>query len=156
MRNIAKTLLGAVLAGSISVATMATASAEQIKVGSFVSAKGFGSRFVIMPWMERATKALEAIGSDADIKAFWGGTLGKSPFQQYDLVKAGVADVAWVMSAYTPGQFPEMEIVELPFFFHTAEEASVVGWKLYEMGLFSGFDDTHLVGFFAGEPSSIF
>jgi TRAP-type C4-dicarboxylate transport system substrate-binding protein len=156
MRNIAKTLLGAVVAGSISVATLAAASADTIKVGSFVSERGFGSRFVIMPWMERATKALQAIGSETDIKAYWGGTLGKSPFQQYDLVKAGVADVAWVMSAYTPGQFPEMEVVELPFFFHTAEEASVVGWKLFEMGLFSGFDDTHLVGFFAGEPSSIF
>ena len=156
MRNIAKTLLGAVVAGSISVATLAAASADTIKVGSFVSERGFGSRFVIMPWMERATKALQAIGSETEIKAYWGGTLGKSPFQQYDLVKAGVADVAWVMSAYTPGQFPEMEVVELPFFFHTAEEASVVGWKLYELGLFSGFGDTHLVGFFAGEPSSIF
>jgi TRAP-type C4-dicarboxylate transport system substrate-binding protein len=156
MRHIAKTLLGAVVAGSISVATLATANADEIKVGSFVSERGFGSRFVIAPWIERANKALAEIGSDFDIKAYWGGTLGKSPFQQYDLVTAGVADVAWVMSAYTPGQFPEMEIVELPFFFRTAEEASVVGWKLYEMGLFSGFEDSHLVGFFAGEPASIF
>ena len=136
--------------------SLSTANADQIKVGSFVSAKGFGSRFVIMPWMERANAALKKIGSEKELKAYWGGSLGKSPFQQYDLVKAGVADVAWVMSGYTPGQFPELEVVELPFFFHTAREASVVSWKLYEMGLLSGFGDTHLVGMFAGEPSSIF
>ena len=136
--------------------SVSVVSADQIKVGSFVSAKGFGSRFVIMPWMERANAALKEIGSDKELKAYWGGSLGKSPFQQYDLVKAGVADVAWVMSGYTPGQFPELEVVELPFFFRTAREASVVSWKLHEMGLLSGFDDTHLVGMFAGEPASIF
>ncbi len=129
---------------------------KEIKVGSFVSAKGFGSRFVIMPWMKRATEALNKIGSKTTIKAYWGGSLGKSPFQQYDLVKGGVADVAWVMAAYTPGQFPEMEVMEIPFLFRTANEASVVGWKLHQAGLFSGFQDTHLVGFFAGEPASIF
>lgn len=155
MRNIAKTCVAALVAGTVALGAF-SASAGEIKVGSFVSEKGFGSRFVIAPWIERASKALQEIGSDTTIKAYWGGTLGKSPFQQYDLVKAGVADIAWVLPANTPGQFPEMEIVELPFFFRTAEEASVVGWKLYEMGLFSGFDDTHLVGFFAGEPASIF
>ncbi len=155
MRNIAKTCVAALVAGTVAFGAF-SASASEIKVGSFVSAKGFGSRFVIAPWMERASKALQEINSDTTIKAYWGGTLGKSPFQQYDLVKAGVADIAWVLPANTPGQFPEMEIVELPYFFHTAEEASVVGWKLYDMGLFSGFQDTHLVGFFAGEPASIF
>jgi TRAP-type transport system periplasmic protein len=155
MRNIAKTCVAALVAGTVAFGAF-SASASEIKVGSFVSAKGFGSRFVIAPWMERASKALQDINSDTTIKAYWGGTLGKSPFQQYDLVKAGVADIAWVLPANTPGQFPEMEIVELPYFFHTAEEASVVGWKLYDMGLFSGFQDTHLVGFFAGEPASIF
>jgi TRAP-type C4-dicarboxylate transport system substrate-binding protein len=156
MRNIAKTCVAALVAGTVAFGTGAVANADEIKVGSFVSERGFGSRFVIAPWMERASKALQEINSDTTIKGYWGGTLGKSPFQQYDLVKAGVADIAWVLPANTPGQFPEMEIVELPYFFHTAEEASVVGWKLYEMGLFSGFDDTHLVGFFAGEPASIF
>ena len=130
--------------------------AGEIKVGSFVSAKGFGSRFVIMPWMDRARKDLAKIGSKTTIKAYWGGSLGKSPFQQYDLVKGGVADVAWVMAGYTPGQFPELEIMEIPFLFRTANEAAVVGWKLFEKGLLSGFQDTHLVGLFAGAPAGIF
>lgn len=156
MHTIAKTCLAALVAGTMTLGAVATAAAKEIKVGSFVSEKGFGSRFVITPWMERASKALEEIGSDTTIKAYWGGTLGKSPFQQYDLVKAGVADIAWVLPANTPGQFPELEIVELPFFFRSAEEFSVVTWKLYEMGLLSGFEDTHLVGFFSGEPASVF
>jgi TRAP-type C4-dicarboxylate transport system substrate-binding protein len=132
------------------------AFAGEVKVGSFVSAKGFGSRFVIMPWMKRAREDLTKIGSKTTIKAYWGGSLGKSPFQQYDLVKGGVADVAWVMPGYTPGQFPELEIVEIPFLFRTANEAAVVTWHLYEKGLLSGFQDTHLVGMFAGAPAGIF
>ena len=156
MRHIAKTCLAAVVAGTVAFGAVSVAAASEIKVGSFVSEQGFGSRFVIAPWIERATKSLQEIGSDTTIKAYWGGTLGKSPFQQYDLVKVGVADIAWVLPANTPGQFPEIEIVELPFFFRSAEEASVVGWKLFEMGLFSGFEDTHIVGFFSGEPASIF
>ena len=51
--------------------SVSVASADQIKVGSFVSAKGFGSRFVIMPWMERANAALKEIGSDKELKAYW-------------------------------------------------------------------------------------
>ena len=157
MRFVTKyVILSFVLASIFVFLESPRALAGEIKVGSFVSAKGFGSRFVIMPWMDRARKDLAKIGSKTTIKAYWGGSLGKSPFQQYDLVKGGVADVAWVMAGYTPGQFPELEIVEIPFLFRTANEAAVVTWKLYEKGLLSGFQDTHLVGMFAGAPAGIF
>jgi TRAP-type C4-dicarboxylate transport system substrate-binding protein len=90
------------------------------------------------------------------MQGFWGGTLGKSPFKQFELVQNGVADVTWVLPGYTAGQFPEMGVFELPFLFRTAEEASVVGWKMHEMGLLTGFDGVHVVGFFAAEPNAIF
>ena len=68
----------------------------------------------------------------------------------------GVADVTWVLPGYTAGQFPEMGVFELPFLFRTAEEASVVGWQMHEMGLLTGFDGVHVVGFFAAEPNALF
>lgn len=129
------------------------ASAQEIvKVGTFVPEKSTGVSKVIKPWME----AVAGETSDVKLMPFWGGTLGKNPFKQFELVRNGVADVTWVLPGYTAGQFPEMGVFELPFLFRTAEEASVVGWKMHEMGLLTGFDGVHVVGFFAAEPNALF
>ena len=77
-------------------------AAELVKVASFVSPKSIGVTKVIKPWME---KVRVDIGSSAELKGFWGGSLGKSPVKQYELVKNGVADVAWILPGYTAGQF---------------------------------------------------
>ena len=97
----------------------------------------------------------EDIGDAAKLQGFWGGTLGKAPTKQYELVKNGVADVTWVLPGYTAGQFPQMGVFELPFLFHNGVEASIVGWKLHEKGLLDGLEDVHLVGFFASEPNAL-
>lgn len=143
------------LAG-LALATLVSAPAtaqDLVKVGTFVPEQSVGVSRVIKPWMEAV--AAEA-GDDVKMQGFWGGTLGKSPFKQFELVQNGVADVTWVLPGYTAGQFPEMGVFELPFLFRTAEEASVVGWKMHEMGLLTGFDGVHVVGFFAAEPNAIF
>lgn len=128
-------------------------AAPLVKVGTFVPAKSVGVAKVIRPWME----AVQAdVGDAATFKGFWGGTLGKSPFKQFELVRNGVADVTWVLPGYTAGQFPQMSVFELPFLFRTAEEASAVGWQLHEKGMLAGLEDVHLIGFFATEPNALF
>jgi len=144
------------LTGAALVAlTMATplSAQELIKVATFVPEKSTGVAKVIKPWMDAVQKD---VGKAVTLKGFWGGTLGKSPFKQFELVKNGVADVTWVLPGYTAGQFPEMSLFELPFMFNSAQEASIVGWKLYEKGLLTGFDGVHVIGFFATEPNAIF
>ena len=137
------------LAGAITLA----GAKELIKVGTFVPAQSVGVAKVIKPWMEAVS---QEVGGEVTLKGFWGGTLGKSPFKQFELTRNGVIDVSWVLPGYTAGQFPEMGLFELPFLFQTAEEASVVGWRLHEMGLLSGFDGVHVIGFFAAEPNALF
>lgn len=139
---------------ALALAALALPAAAQdvVKVGTFVPEQSTGVAKVIKPWME-------AVAGDTDavtMQPFWGGTLGKNPFKQFELVQNGVADVTWVLPGYTAGQFPEMGVFELPFLFRTAEEASVVGWKMHEMGLLTGFDGVHVVGFFAAEPNALF
>lgn len=126
---------------------------ELIKVGTFVPEKSVGVSRVIQPWMNAVSGD---VGGEVKLQGFWGGTLGKSPFKQFELTQNGVIDVSWVLPGYTAGQFPEMGLFELPFLFRTAEEASVVGWKLHEQGLLTGFDGVHVIGFFAAEPNAIF
>lgn len=151
MNSVKALLAGIAFAAGLSAS--AGMAQDLIKVGTFVPEKSVGVSRVIKPWME----SVSADAGDAvRLQGFWGGTLGKSPFKQFELVQNGVADVTWVLPGYTAGQFPEMGLFELPFLFETAEEASVVGWKLHEMGLLTGFDGVHVVGFFAAEPNAIF
>lgn len=139
--------------GGLALAIASTANAQTVKVATFVPEQSVGVSKVIKPWIE----AVQAeVGDDVNFQTFWGGTLGKSPFKQYELVKNGVADVTWVLPGYTTGQFPELQIMELPFLAETGMEASIAGWKLHEQGLLTGFDDVHLIGFWASEPNFIF
>ena len=143
-----------ILAGIALVTAMASVNAQDlIKVGTFVPEKSVGVSKVIKPWMEAVAGE---VGDAVKLQGFWGGALGKSPFKQFELVQNGVADVTWVLPGYTAGQFPEMSLFELPFLIRTAEEASVVGWKLHEMGMLNGFDGVHVIGIFAAEPNAIF
>ncbi|MSU90915.1 hypothetical protein GE300_15050 [Rhodobacteraceae bacterium 2CG4] len=139
----------AILVGSLAVA----AAQEQVKVATFVPEQSTGVAGVIKPWMD----AVQAdVGGAVKMQGFWGGTLGKSPVKQFELVQNGVADITWVLPSYTAGQFPEMSLFELPFLFRTADEASIVGWKLHEAGLLTGFDGVHVIGIFATEPNALF
>jgi TRAP-type C4-dicarboxylate transport system substrate-binding protein len=149
MTYIGKSLTAAALTALMS---LPVAAQEILKVGTFVAEQSTGVAYVIKPWLE----AVAAETSDVTMQAFRGGTLGKNPFKQFELVQNGVADVTWVLPGYTAGQFPEMGLFELPFLFRTGEEASVVGWKMHEMGLLTGLDGVHLVGFFAAERNAIF
>lgn len=141
--------------GGLAVAAClaAPAAAQFVKVATFVPEQSVGVSGVIKPWMESVSAELP---EGVTMQGFWGGTLGKNPFKQFELVQNGVADVTWVLPGYTAGQFPEMSIFELPFLFANATEASLVGWRLYERGLFSGLDGVELVGFFASEPSNLY
>ena len=147
-----KSLRNTFAALALAALALPAAAQEIVKVGTFVPEKSTGVSKVIKPWMD----AVASETSDVTLQAFWGGTLGKSPFKQFELVQNGVADMTWVLPGYTSGQFPEMGVFELPFLFRTAEEASVVGWKMHEMGLLTGFDGVHVVGFFAAEPNALF
>jgi TRAP-type C4-dicarboxylate transport system substrate-binding protein len=142
----------ALAAAAVTLAGLPASAQDLIKVGTFVPEQSVGVARVIKPWMEAVAAETDAVR----LQGFWGGTLGKSPFKQFELVQNGVMDVSWVLPSYTAGQFPEMGVFELPFLFRTGEEASVVGWKLHEQGLLTGFDGVHVIGFFAAEPNALF
>jgi len=127
-------------------------SAPLIKVATFVPEQSVGVSRVIRPWMNAAQ---QEVGAKARFQGFWGGSLGKDAFKQFDLVRAGVADVAWILPRYHGRQFEDMQLFELPFLFENAREAALVGWQLCEKKLLRGIEDVHLVGFFATEVSNL-
>lgn len=124
-----------------------------LRVSAYLSPLSHSVANIYEPWMERLTKA-----SNGRIKfeTYWGGGLGRNPYKQFDLVKAGITDVGLVQPSYTPGQFPQLQAFELPFLMRSSTEASLVAWRLYKRDLVSGFDDVKLLGLWTAEPSNLY
>src|SRR6056297_2568969 len=144
-------LMGAAVFAGLALGGAATAQTT-IRVASFTPEGAVGVQHVMIPWMEAVQ---EELGDSVEMVPFWGGALGPSPFEQYDLVRDGVIDVAWILPGYTPGQFAQLQVTELPFLVASAEEASVVGWRLFETGMLEGFDDVHVLTVWAPDVTNI-
>ena len=69
-----------------------------------------------------ADELRETTGGGLDIQVFPAGQMGPPP-RQYDLARTGVADLAFVYIALSPGRFPRTDALSLPFLF--ADEAGV-------------------------------
>jgi len=123
-----------------------------IRIGSHVPEQSIGIQTVIKPWMEAVSKKLPP---NIRFQAYWGGSLGRHAFAQYDLVRHRVLDIAWVLPGYTPGQFPQMDLMQLPFLANNAEEASVIGWRLEEAGLIQGTDHIKILGIWTTDIASL-
>ena len=124
-----------------------------LRVSAYLSPLSHSVQNIYAPWMDRLS---EASNGRIKFETYWGGGLGRNPYKQFDLVKAGITDVGLVQPSYTPGQFPQMQAFELPFMMRSSTEASLVAWRLFERGLLSGFDDVKLLGLWTAEPSNLY
>lgn len=147
------TILARIAAAAALAALAGPALAEDepvtLRWASFVAPMGSTNRLVVPEWKEKIEAASEGT---IKIEHYPGGTLGKSPVQQLSMVESGVADIAEVVVAYTPGRFPELAVFETPFLVENNTEAGLAAWKMYEKGLLSDFDELMLVGIIISGP----
>ena len=141
----------------IAAATIGLCSCEPseiwvIRIGSHVPEQSIGIRIVLKPWLEAVERQLPP---NIRFQTYWGGSLGRDAFIQYDLVRHGVLDIGWVIPSYTPGQFPQMDLMELPFLANNATEASVIGWRLEEAGLIQGTEHIKVLGIWTTDIASL-
>jgi len=95
------------------------------------------------------------VGDEIKLKGYWGGSLGRNPKKQYDLVLKGIADTAFFDPGYSPGKFPDFGLFELPFLARSGLEASVAMWRMYKAGHIRGFDKVKLLGTYSTDISFI-
>jgi len=71
-----------------------------------------------------------------------------APGAHFDMVRNGVADLAFGVHAYTPERFKLTEIVELPFTAENAQVNSIAYWRTYDQFFASAneHDGTRLLG----------
>lgn len=108
---------------------------------------------IIEPWgkmVEEATAGRVKV----EIMA---AAIGKPP-AQFDLVKAGAAEIGYGVHGYTPGRFKLTPIVEGPFLSNSAEALSVAYWKVYEAMLAKADEHAgvHVLSVFTHGPGMIF
>lgn len=144
----------AFLVFSVVVMLAGTAWAEPVvlKFACFEPPKSFALTKVFMPWVEQVNKEGKGF---LKIDVYPGGVLGRSPLKQLELVRNGVADIAWILPSYTPGLFEDDEVVEVPFLAKNALEASVSIWRMFEKGMLSGYDNIHPLMLGAAQPYAV-
>ena len=127
---------------------------ETLRFASFEPPVAFITSQILTPWAEEVSAASQGT---LNIQMFAGGTLGREPATQLNLVLNGVADIAWIIPGYSPGRFDQATIVELPFVVPSAEAGSVAAARMVEEGLWSGggFDDVVVLGMFATSPGHL-
>jgi len=109
--------------------------------------KGYWNAFFI-PELERITKGR------IKCSLYTGGALGKAP-DHYQMAVTGVADITWSLLGYTPGRFPLLEVMHLPFM--APDDGvinSLVMWQLYEEfpEIQKSFNDTHVILLYSIPP----
>ncbi|MBT3254987.1 MAG: TRAP transporter substrate-binding protein [Deltaproteobacteria bacterium] len=114
----------------------------KLRMSSFVPPMHFMNTKILQPWIDMIE---ERTKGKVKIKIYAGSALGK-PQDQYDMAARGVADITWGILAYTPGRFPLVTVMELPFMSPNAEIGSRMVQRLYEKGVFEGeFKDVKML-----------
>ena len=80
-------------------------------------------------WAEEVNKASNG---QIVIHCFHGGSMG-GPGDSYNMVADGTVDIAWGLPSFTPGLFPNTDVIALPFIgVKTSLQASYAIWELYD------------------------
>ena len=126
----------------LAVAGPADSQEVTLKLSAFIPDRAPTFAQVIKPWAE----AINAEGKGiVKIDLFPGGALGGNPGLQPKMVLDGVADIALVIPAYTPGRFPDNDVMELPRMVNSSSESSLAIYRLYRRGLLRGYEDFYVV-----------
>ncbi len=122
-----------------------------LRMHHFLPAVANGHAKFLAPWAQRVG---QESGGRIKIDIFPAMQLGGSPPQLFDQARDGVVDIVWTLPGYTPGQFPRVEVFELPFI-HTNDvvATNLAIQDLYDEHLAPDFEDVHpiLVHVHAGQ-----
>lgn len=100
-------------------------------------------------YVEPFVRAVNADGAAiVQIKVYFSGAISPEMTEQAQLVRDGAADLAYVVAGYTPQQFPDTSVLELPGLFRNETEAGIVFERLAAAGALEGFRKFFVVGAF--------
>jgi TRAP-type C4-dicarboxylate transport system substrate-binding protein len=134
-------LLGALAAPAL----VRAASAQEVtlRLHHFLPAVANVHRHFLQPW---AAKVAAESNNRLRIQIFPAMQLGGAPPQLYDQAKDGVVDIVWTLPGNTPGRFPSIEVIELPFVAHKRASVNArVVQELHDTRFKGEFADTQIL-----------
>jgi TRAP-type C4-dicarboxylate transport system substrate-binding protein len=121
----------------------AQAQEVTLRLHHFLPAVSNVHRHFLQPW---ARKVQEESDNRLRIQIFPAMQLGGAPPQLYDQARDGVADIVWTLPGNTPGRFPRIEVIELPFVAHKRASVNArVTQELFEKHMRDEFRETHII-----------
>lgn len=96
-----------------------------------------------------------ASAGTVEIELFPNGALGRAPQQQAQMVIDGVADIGFIVPPFTPGRFPDTEVLELPGIFRDLAEGTRVYTRLAETGVLRDYGNFVPIAMWATPPFSL-
>lgn len=133
---------GAIAAPAVARVAFGQTPQVTLKLHHFLPPVSNAHSKLLVPW----TKKVETeSGGRIKIDIFPSMQLGGTQPQLYDQARDGVVDIVWTLPGSTPGRFPSIEVLELPF---VAAKRAVPNAKatqeMYELGLFKDeFTEVH-------------
>jgi len=116
MRVARRTFLATAVASVAAPALMRQARADAppitLKLHHFLSSVSSGHDKFLVPW---ARQVEAESGGRLRIDVFPSMQLGGAPAQLFDQARDGDADIVWTAPSLTPGRFPKIEMIDLPF-----------------------------------------
>jgi len=140
IRQLQQTGLALALGGLFAIS--AQAQEVVLKLHHIWPTVAMGHTRVAMPWCDDIAKESNNRMRCQILPAMSGGG---TPGQLVDRVKDGVDDLIMTLPGYTPGRFPIMEALELPFMTNTAEVASAAAWDYYNKYATKEFPGTKIL-----------
>jgi TRAP-type C4-dicarboxylate transport system substrate-binding protein len=104
------------------------------------------------PWVAAVNKAS---GGAIEIELYPNGALGRAPQQQAQMVIDGVTDIGFIVPPFTPGRFPDSEVLELPGMFRDLAEGTRVYTRLVQNGTLKDYGDYYPIAMWSTPPFSV-
>lgn len=140
------------MAVALSPTVAARAAPVTLKLSFFTSDRSSIYLCQIKPFVD----AVDAEGADlVRVKVYFSGGINSVLTDQPKLVARDVADLAIIAPGYTPQQFPDSSVMELPGLFGNEREASLVFTRLVQAGALAGYKDFFVIGAFVTAGESI-
>src|SRR5258708_554464 len=147
-------VIGKILIGMLACLPIAPEAQQAVKL-KFATFSPDTERLyntVKKPWVAAVNKAS---GGAIEIELYPNGALGRSPQQQAQMVIDGVTDIGFIVPPFTPGRFPDTEVIELPGMFQDLAEATRVYTALVRNGAIKDYGDYYSIAMWGTPPFSL-
>jgi TRAP-type transport system periplasmic protein len=131
---------------------LAVAQPVKLKMATFSPDTERLYNTVKKPWVAAVNKAA---GGAIEIELFPNGALGRAPQQQAQMVIDGVTDIGFIVPPFTPGRFPDSEVLELPGMFQDLAEGTRVYTRLVQNGTLKDYGDYVPIAMWSTPPFSL-